>query len=164
MEKQKTYTLNDAHLHFARAANGEIWALLEKPVRTRDEDAHLLAAAFASYYHWSFAGREVHLQRAEYMIARAFLALGNPREAMLHAARCLEMTRNYPDQMADFDLAYAQEMMARAHAAIGQLELARKFKDAAQMAGEQIQNQEDREIFFADLADGNWYGLQPPML
>jgi len=54
--------------------------------------------------------------------------------------------------------------MARAHAAIGQLELAGKFKDAAQMAGEQIQNQEDREIFFADLADGNWYGLQPPML
>jgi len=83
---------------------------------------------------------------------------------MLAAARCLEMTRNYPDQMADFDLAYAQEMMARAHAAIGQLELAGKFKDAAQMAGEQIQNQEDREIFFADLADGNWYGLQPPML
>jgi tetratricopeptide (TPR) repeat protein len=159
MEENKVFTIDEAHLHFAKSLNGETWNLLDKAPRSRDEDERLVAAAFASYYHWLQAGKEVHRQRGEYMIARAYLAVGNVQEALAHADRCLELTDQYREQMADFDLAFAYEMSARTNAAAGQREAARQYREQAQQAGERIADQEDREIFFADYNGGNWYNL-----
>jgi len=119
----------------------------------------LLAAAFASYFHWLEVGKEVNKQRGEYMIARAYLALGNTGEALAHAKRCLRLTDQFTDQMADFDFAYANEMFARANAAAGFLEIALEYREKASKTGEEIKGEEDRSIFFSDLTGGNWFGL-----
>lgn len=34
MSEDKTYSLQEAHLHFARTLNGEVWGLLEKGDRS----------------------------------------------------------------------------------------------------------------------------------
>lgn len=160
MDEKEQFTLEEAHLHFAKSLNGETWGLLDQQDRSRDDDERLLAAAFASYYHWLHAGKEVHKQRGEYMIARAYLATGNASEALTHANRCLELTDHFKDQMADFDQAYAYEMFARANAAASNTEIARLYKDKAQKVGEQIKGEEDRDIFFSDLNSGNWFDLE----
>ena len=150
MDEKKLLALEEAHRHFAKALNGETWSLLDKEDRTREEGERMLAAVFASYYHWLHAGKEIHLQRGEYMIARVYLALGNPQEALVHASRCLELTDEFKDQMEDFDFAFAYEIFARANAANGQLNTAGEYRELAQQAGEQIKNDQDRDIFFSD--------------
>ena len=159
MIKKTQFTLNEAHLHFAKSLNGETWNLLDKENRTTEDNELMLAAAFASYYHWLHAGKEVHRQRGEYMIAKVYLDLGNWQGALSHATRCLELTDQFQEQMEDFDIAFAYEMVARANAAMGQINTAREYKEKALFAGEKIEDEQDRNIFFADLNSGNWFNL-----
>jgi tetratricopeptide (TPR) repeat protein len=159
MVDKTRFTLDEAHLHFAKSLNGETWNLLDKENRTTDDNELMLAAAFASHYHWLHAGKEVHRQRGEYMIARVYLAVGNWQEALSHATRCLELTDQFKGQMEDFDVAFAYEMAARTNAANGLLDLARRYRDMARKASDQIKNNEDRDIFLADLNGGNWFNL-----
>jgi len=157
MEAEKNYSLSEAHLHFAKTINGEVWGLLEKTDRSKDEDEQMIAAAFASYYHWLSAGTIVNRQRGEYMIAKSYLATGNFVEALTHATHCLELTDEYPQEMADFDLAFAYELFARVNSACDNREIAAEYQEKAAAAGEMIKDQEDRTIFFQDYSGGNWY-------
>lgn len=159
MDEKMQFTLEEAHLHFAKTLNGETWNLLDKENRTVNDNERMLAAAFASYYHWLLAGKEVHRQRGEYMIARVFLALGNLQESLTHARRCLELTDQFKDQMEDFDFAFAYEIFARVNAANGQVNTAREYREKAQKAGDQIKDDENRNIFFTDFNAGNWFNL-----
>ena len=159
MEAEEKLTLTEAHLKFAKEANGHAWKLLEKQGRTPDDDDEMLEAVYASYYHWRAAGTAVHLQRGEWFLAHVYTVLGGARNALRHAWRCSELTENYKDQMTDFDLAYRHECLARALAVGGNLTEARRIKDLARAAGEAIEDEEDRAIFMGDLNGGDWYGL-----
>jgi len=160
MNDNKTYTLDEAHLHFAKTINGEVWELLQKPERSPADDERMLAAAFASAYHWLHAGTSVNQQRAEWLIARVHTVLGHAEAALRHAARCLELTQTFPDLMQDFDRAYAFEGLARAQALAGDLEQAKKYHQLAGESGQAIADAEDRRIFQDDLRGGDWHGLR----
>jgi hypothetical protein len=54
--------------------------------------------------------------------------------------------------IGDFDLAYAYEAMARAHALAGEAEQAARYEAQARRAGERIAEEDDRELFANDLA------------
>ncbi len=86
--------------------------------------------------------------------------LGNAQLATQYAQRCLELTEQYKDLLADFDFAFAYECMARAQALAGQQTEAQKYIDKADKAGAAIQDEEDRQIFFDDFNSGNWHGLK----
>ncbi len=126
------------------------WELIEKEDRTAAEDEEMLLAAFASRFHWSRVGAAVNGGRGEWQIARIYVLLGNPHEALHHARRCLEITEEVG--VGDFDLAFAYEGMARALALAGEGEQAAEFARRAAAAGAQIAEDEDRQIFMADLA------------
>lgn len=66
--------------------------------------------------------------------------------------------------MADFDLAYAHEGLARAYAIAGQREQAREGLKLAKQAGQAIADKERKKIFLGDLCSGNWGGLEEPAL
>ncbi len=161
MKESKKYSLEDAHRYFAGSINGEVWDLLSRQERSRLDDERLLAAAFASYYHWLYAGTVVNMQRGEYMIARAFLAVKNYPEALAHAKRCRELTENNTADMQDFDIAYAFEILARSSAATGFKDNALENSNKARRAGEKIKGKEDNELFFNDFNSGDWYGTHP---
>jgi hypothetical protein len=87
--------------------------------------------------------------------------VGQSEAALRHARRCLALTDAASigeDGFADFDVAYAQEAMARALAAGGDRERAVEHRAAA--AAVTIADDQDREIFAADLAAAPWYGLE----
>jgi len=57
--------------------------------------------------------------------------------------------------MADFDLAFAQEALARAYALGGEFEMARELLKAAEELGQAIQDKEDLKIFLGGLKSGD---------
>ena len=159
MEEMKTYTLDEAHLYFAKSINGRVWELLQKSNRTPEEQDEMLNAAHACAYHWKFSGSAVYQQRGEWLISRVHVTLDHPQEALRHAQRCFELTELHNDEMADFDLAYAHEGLARASALSGQLQEAIRNYRLAEEAAARIQDAEDRSIFMGDFQGGDWFGL-----
>ena len=160
MEEIKTFTLEEAHKHFAKTIHGHVWELLEKPSRTEFENEEMLHAAHASLYHWKFVGSALNQQRGEWLISHVHVVLGHAKEALRHAERCFQLTQANKDLMQDFDIAYALEGIARAQAMLGDESIAREFYELAHQAGNVIADDEDRSIFLGDFAGGDWYGLK----
>ena len=133
----------------AKLFNG-VWKLMDKPDRTRDEDDEMLHAAHASRYHWGVVGEPENRARGEWQVSRVYTVLGRGEPAIAHAQRCLEICEQHG--IADWDLAYAYEALARAHKTARQAAEARKFKKLARDAGERIAKREDREHFEEDYA------------
>lgn len=127
------------------------WRLLEKPDRTPDEDDEMLHCAHASRYHWIRAGTRVNGARGEWQCSRVYAVLGRPEPALHHARRCLELCESAPDDLDEFDLPFAYEALARAHAVAGDEGEARHWIARARDAGEAISDEDDRALLEADL-------------
>jgi hypothetical protein len=159
MGEEERFTLDEAHLKFAKQINGRTWQLLEKEDRTEAEEREMLHAAHAAQYHWLQVGTGVHWQRGHWLISRVHVAMGNAVEAVRYAELCLALTDSYRDEMEDFDFAYAYEGIARADALAGARDRAEKYYALARQAGDEIDDDEDRGIFLGDFNGGDWYGL-----
>jgi hypothetical protein len=125
----------------------EVWRLME----SREDDDRMLHAAHASRYHWGEApeSKPENLARGEWQVSRVYVVLGRAGPAIWHARRCLEHCEEAG--IADWDLAYAYEALARAHALAGNPEAA-EWKAKARAAGDEIADPEDSEHFDEDLA------------
>ena len=125
----------------------EVWRLMG----SREDDDRMLHATHASRYHWAEAeecGPE-NLARGEWQISRVYTVLGRPEPAIWHARRCLEHCEQ--NAIGDWDLAYAYEALARAHALTGDGE-AEQWKAKARAAGDAIVDSDEREHFDEDYA------------
>ncbi len=127
-----------------------VWTLLETLDRTAEQDERMLHAAHASRFHWGEIGEPVNLARGDWQISRVYAVLGRAEPALHHAQRCFETCR--ANGIEDFDLAFAYEALARASAVAGRPDDAADYAELARQAGERISEQEEREIFFSDLA------------
>jgi hypothetical protein len=159
MTEGKTYTLEETHLYFAKTLNGKVWELLGKADRSPAENEEMLHAAYASCWHWLAAGTPLHHQRGEWLIAHVYTVLGYGEPALRHARRCLALTEGNASLMQDFDWAYAHEGLARAFALAGDRGEALHHLQIAQEKGEEIKNDEDKNIFLGDLQGGEWFGI-----
>jgi hypothetical protein len=151
MDEEERFTMDEAHVKFAKSMHSEVWTLLEKALRSPEESERMKYAAYASCYHWLYAGNETNHQRGEWLIARVHLALNESEAALQHARRCLELTLKYAELMEDFDLPFAYECMARAEGLAGHVEDAASFYRMAKETGEKIKDEEDKKIFFEEL-------------
>ena len=159
MTEDTKYTLPEAQEMFAKSSFNGIWPVLDKEDRSELEDEEMLLRAFTSMYHWTQIGTQVQRQRGCWMISKAYQALGRGELALEWAQKCQDITEEYPQEMQDFDLAFAQESLARANALLGELEQAQTHYQSAVDLGREIADPEDREIFEGDLLGGEWYGL-----
>jgi hypothetical protein len=156
--EEKKYTIDEAHKFFAIELNQFTWSLLSNPERTSEENEMMIHSAHASHYHWLRAGVKVNEQRGEWMISRVYSTLNIPGRAIFHAERCKKITEECPNDMSDFDLAYADEAMARAYACNGNHEESNKYYNLAKDKGGRITDKESKEIFTGDLNSEPWYG------
>ena len=132
---------------------------MQKPDRTEHESEKMLYAAFASAFHYLEVGNPEHHQRAEWLLSRVYVVLGNAAEALRHALRCLELTRKYEDHLDDYDVAFAYEAMSRASALSGNVADARSYHTMAANAGMEIEDLGHRRVFEEEFKNGNWSGL-----
>ena len=161
MKNEKRITLLEAQEEFAKSIFNQIWSLLDKKDRTPSEDEDLILSAYASLYHWKQIGTEVNLQRGYWMISRVYQHLGFVDQAVNWAEKCQDISERYSDDMEDFDLAFAQEGLARAYAQSGDLKRAKIHYDQAVIFGELIQDPEDKLVFEKDFQGGDWFKLRP---
>jgi len=126
------------------------WTLLEKDDRTEAESDRMIAAAHASRFFWEDIGEPVHHARGEWQISRSYAVAGRPEPALHHARRCFELCEAHG--IGDFDLAYAYEALARAHALARDREAAAHFRALADDAAELVADADDRELLMSDLA------------
>jgi hypothetical protein len=125
------------------------WALMEKPVRSREDDDAMIDSAHASGHHWRQVGTPVNLARSQWQISRVYTLLGRSEPARHHAQRSLEICLAH--HIRDFDLAFAHEAIARAAAMTGDAATRDKSLAAARAAALHIADQEDRDYVLREL-------------
>ena len=150
-------TLEESHRKFAADFFNEVWPLLGKAGRTPDDDERMINDAHASLLHWQHVGGPENVQRGEWMVSHVYAVVGMGQPALYHARICMRLTDQHG--LGGFDLAYAYEGMARAHAASGDRADAVKFRWMAREAAQRIAKAEERRLFLDDLAAGPWYGV-----
>ena len=160
MADETTQSSVETDRAYGVAFNNRVWELLAKPERSRDEDEELIHAAHASYLHWCVAGTALHRQRGLWMISHVYAQLGFGERALHYARKSATLSVEYEKLMRDFDLCYASEAMARAHAVLGEHGEASKHFALAYRAGKKILGEKDKEIFLGDLNEGNWGDFQ----
>jgi hypothetical protein len=122
---------------------------MESPDRDADE---LLHCAHASAFHWLNAGTVANRARSEWQCSRVYAVLGRAEPALHHARRCLELCESAPDEIEEFDLPFAYESLARAHAVAGDVDESREWLARARAAGEKIVDEDDRVLLESDLS------------
>lgn len=145
-----TTTMDEVQERALSAAlfNG-VWELMEREDRSTDDDDRMLHMAHASRYHWGQVGAPQNLARGEWMCSRVYTVLRRPEPAMHHAQRVLELCERHG--IADWDLGFAYEALARAAAVARDVDAAREYTAQALAAAENIAQDEDRELLLSDL-------------
>jgi hypothetical protein len=151
---------DEIHKELGKTLNGEVWNLLGKTDRTEDDTRRMIHAAHASLYHWLHVGTPANEVRGEWMIANVYSRLGHGEPALRHASRCAEVAEEHPEDMKDFDVAYASEGLARAYASLGKKDEATQQKTKARKLGDLIADPEDKKIYDGDWDSGPWYGVE----
>ncbi|MCF2137610.1 MAG: hypothetical protein K9W43_10310 [Candidatus Thorarchaeota archaeon] len=160
--KEEQTKLQEFHRKFATETNNAIWSILDKDAPDEKERDEALGLAFTSRFHWSKIGTIVHRARAEYMISRVYNAMRLGELALAHATTCLDLIQSKdeiaitradkglvmqePVVFADFDLPFAYEALARAHAVLGDGESCKSYVALAKKAIAKVQDPENRKI------------------
>ncbi len=122
------------------------WSLIE----SREDDELMVHMAHASTYHWATAPecKPENRARGEWLLARVYALVGRPEPALHHAQSCLRWCEQ--SGLADWDLAFAYEALARASRLAGDDDTAERYVEQARAV--EIAETEDRELVEADLA------------
>jgi hypothetical protein len=149
MTTEEKYTEQEGHKKFAVDSFNLVWTLLDKENRTLREDDEMIHAAHASRFHWGKIGTALNFARGEWQISRVYSVLNRPQAALYHAKRCLALCTEH--DLGDFDLAFAHEAMARAHAVAGETAQRDKHVQLARQAGERVEDKDSRDYLLGDL-------------
>ena len=152
------FDVAEAHQYFAMDLYNLVWDLLDRPERDRVQDGLMVHAAHAAAFHWSQIGQPEHLQRSQWQLTRVYIMLGDKEQAMHYARRCFEITQE--QRLGDFDLAFALEAMARANAQNGNRLEFDQYYVLAMKAADQITDENDKNLFLAELESGSWFGMR----
>lgn len=125
---------------------------MELPERTPEQDDELVDTAHASAYHWLLVGTAANRARSQWQLSRVYVVLGRAEPALHHARRCLAWCEAHPEALEDWDLAYAHEALARAHALAGDADEGRRHADRARELSAGVAGAKDLEHLEADLA------------
>ena len=130
------------------------WELLDQDTRSHDDNQELLVAAFASRYHWSFAGGNEQFIIGDWMISRVAAVVGEWELALSYAQRAYDQSQrvDVPDCLS----ASVCEGLARAYAASGNLASCEEWVTMAERLVALIVNDEDRELIANQLASIPW--------
>jgi hypothetical protein len=142
----------EEHRRLAADLFNQVWTLMETPDRTPEQTDAMIHAAHASRHHWSHASgaRPENMARGEWQCSRVYAVLGRGEPALWHARRVLEICE--ANGIGDWDLAFAYEALARAHAVAGNRQEVERYLIHAREAGEKIAEDDDRELLLSDLA------------
>jgi hypothetical protein len=137
------------HRQLAVDLFNRVWALMESDERTPKHVDELIHTAHASAYHWRQVGAPENFARSEWQCSRVYAVLGRAEPALHHARRCVELCEQHG--IGDWDLGFAYEALARAHAVAGDGAETRRWLARAQEQAGRVAEADDREHLLGDL-------------
>jgi len=152
MDTQAEATDREARRTLAVDCFNKTWALMRKSCRTPEEDDEMLHCAHASRYHWGEIGSAANRARGEWQCSRVYTVLRRAEPALHHARRCLAVCESEPGALEDWDLPFAYEALARAHALAGDAVESARCLEQARSLGASIAGEDERALLAADLA------------
>jgi len=146
---RQTMTEEQFHRKMAAELFNRTWDLLDKKERTTEEVDELIHAGHASRFHWGKVGEPVNLARGEQQLSHIYAVLKRAEPALHHGRRALELCQSHG--IADFDLAFAYEALARANSVGGNQPERDRYLGLAREAAKGIAKDEDRNYFLSQL-------------
>jgi len=137
------------HRQVGIALFNHTWTLLELDSRTREQVDEMIHSAHASAYHWMQVGTAANRARSEWQCSRVYAVVGRAEPAIWHGRRCLEICER--EGIGDWDLGFAYESLARAHAVAGDAAESRRWLEQARSAAAEIAEDGNRQLLLADL-------------
>ena len=135
--------LDRFHRGCAAICNNRAWELsLLEASPARDEE--MLQAAYASAWHWSQIGNELHWARAAVLLAEVHALLGHGEQAWVYAERVRSFFAQV--QAPDWEAALVLAIHAHAAFASGRAEEHRASYERATIALQAIADEEERRI------------------
>jgi hypothetical protein len=150
MSTEKITITPAIHRQLAVDLFNNTWTLLDKSDRSAGEADLMIHTAHASAYHWHQVGAPLNFARSDWQLSRVYAVLDFPESALYYAQHCLALCQ--AAGIGDFDLAFAFEALARAHAIDQNRDQSQHYLHLAREAGEQIEEEDDRQHFLAELA------------
>lgn len=135
------------HRRFAVDANNRAWQLSEAATRSGAEDQAMLEAAHAAAYHWRKIGTDVHVARAEMLLAHVHALLGHGTIAMPYARASFASVTSR--ESPDWEIAFAHAVLANAASAAADAPLHAHHYALAKKLGTSLASAEERQIFDA---------------
>ena len=126
------------------------WTLLDMESRTPEQDIELVHVTHASAYHWMQVGTAANRARSEWQCSRVYAVLGRAEPAIWHAGLCLAICE--AEGIGDWDLGFAYEALARAHAVAGDKQESARWLQRAREQAADIAEAGDRDLLLKDLA------------
>jgi hypothetical protein len=140
---------DEVHRRMAAETFNATWDYLDKAMRSSEDNDMMVHAAHASRYHWARVGTPLEFERGDWQLSRVYATLGKGTEALHYAKHCLDTCMD--NEIGDFDLAFAFEAMARAHAVLEQWDRSQVYLENARKAAEAIAKEEDRKYLLGEL-------------
>lgn len=149
MSKPPEFDVAAAHKYFAANCFNEAWALMEKAVRSEEENRRMVLLNQASIYHWVERkdGTAKSLSVGYWQASRIQTLIGNAEEAIRFGNICL----SYSGELEPFYLGYAHEALARAYQLSGDSLRATEHLAKSKDLASRVSAQEERELLEADL-------------
>jgi len=126
------------------------WDLLAT-TRDADDDVELLTAAFSSRFHWLNAGTVEQWIVSDWMVARAAAAIGEGELALRFATRAHSAAQE--NEVPDWLIASSTEGVARAYAALGDVQEFNNWTALATRLIDVIADPDDKALIASQLAD-----------
>jgi hypothetical protein len=136
-----------SHKWHAIECNNLTWTLTEQESRTAEEDATMLAAAYAAAFHWDKVGTDLNRARAQLLVAQVHCCLGHGELAIAAVHESREVLLK--TEMPDWEAATLEAIHAHAHFVAGEMQFYTPTYAEAQKLGAAIASDEDRAIFEA---------------
>ena len=127
------------------------WELLDLDSLTREQEEEMLASAFAQRHNWYQVGQPRNWAIADWQIARVAVVLGYVDLARRFGERSLELAVEHG--LDPFVVGFAHEAIARAAAAVDDVETFTEHLELARATLTDIEDAEDRDTLQADLAE-----------
>lgn len=135
-----------AHRWFAVEFNNASWDLLEKGDRSEAETERMLHLAHAAALHWSEVGKPINRERADCLLATAYLAAGRLEPALHYLSSGLSLSDAGVEGETAFDRAGLLACAAKLHARRGDAPQHDHCAKLARAAFDALTDAEERKV------------------
>ena len=142
--------MSEQHKEEAVKCFNATWELIDKPDKTHEDNVNMIHTAHASRYHWGQIGTALELTRGEWQISRVYSLLGMGQSALFHAKEALSLCLD--NGIANFDLAFGYEAVARAYSVLGDQNNKVSFIEKAKEAAKAIAGEGDRKYVESEIS------------